>query len=157
MHEKLTRSWKTPFTARNKSCDCSPLTTVDGGAALGYTGIPCVEWSVAMQLCPTAASTLRGKPCLPSRACKYSSGLTGSAYRACGEAASALHAMTLLQVHQAKALRDLHEGGHNLAVLHELRAATDLALRAMKVTAQYLDLCDVHACSPGAPPLAVSH
>ncbi len=44
----------------------------------------------------------------------------------------------LLQVHQAKALRDLHEGGHDLAVLHELRAATDLALRATKVTAQSL-------------------
>ncbi len=93
---------------------------------------------MAMQLCPTAASTLRGDPCLPSRACKYSSGLTGSAYRACGEAASALHAMALLQVHQAKALRDLHEGGHDLAVRHELRAATDLVLRATKVTAQSL-------------------
>ncbi len=86
----------------------------------------------------TAASTLWGDPCLPSRACKYSSGLTGSAYRACGEAASALHAMALLQVHQAKALKDLHEGGHDLTVLHELRAATDLALRATKVTAQSL-------------------
>ncbi len=123
VHEELTRSWKAPFTARNKPCGSSPLTTLDGGAALGYTGIPSVERSVAMQLCPTVASTLRGEPCLPSRACKYSSGLTGSAYRACGEAASALHAMALLQVHQAKALRDLHEGGHDLAVLHELRAA----------------------------------
>ncbi len=111
VHEELTRSWKAPFTARNKPCGSSPLTTLDGGAALGYTGIPSVERSVAMQLCPTVASTLRGEPCLPSRACKYSSGLTGSAYRACGEAASALHAMALLQVHQAKALRDLHEGG----------------------------------------------
>ncbi len=39
-------------------------------------------------------------------ACKYSSGLIGSAYRACGEAASVFHAMALLQVHQAKALKD---------------------------------------------------
>ncbi len=85
VHEELTRSWKAPFTARNKSCGSSALTTLDGGAALGYTGIPSVERSVAMQLCPTAATTLRGDPCLPSRACKYSSGLTGSAYRACGE------------------------------------------------------------------------
>lgn len=29
---------------------------------------------------------------------------------ACGDTASALHAMMLLQVHQAKALKDLHEG-----------------------------------------------
>ncbi len=128
VHEELTRLWKVPFTARNKSCGSSPLTTLDGGATLGYTGIPSVERSVAMQLCPTAASTLWGEPCLPSWACKYSSGLTGSAYRACGEAASALHAMALLQVHQAKALRDLHEGGHDLKVLHELRAATDFVL-----------------------------
>ncbi len=105
-----------------------------------------------MQLCPTVASTLRGEPCLPSRACKYSSGLTGSAYRACGEAASALHAMALLQVHQAKALRDLHEGGHDLAVLHELRAApSDEGDRTVSGS------CDVHACGPGAPSLAVSH
>ncbi len=69
---------------------------------------------MAMQLCPTAATILRGDPCLPSRACKYLSGLIGSAYRACGRAASALHAMVLLQVHQAKS--------------HELRAKTDLSL-----------------------------
>ncbi len=73
VHEELTRSRKAPFTARNKSCGSSPLTTLDGGAALGYTGIPSVEQSVAMQLCPTAATTLQGEPCLPSRACKYSS------------------------------------------------------------------------------------
>ncbi len=120
VHEELTSSWKAPFTARNKSFGSS-LTTLDGGAALGYMGIPSVERSVAMQLCPTAASTLRGELCLPSRACV-------SPYRACGEAASALHAMALLQVHQAKALRDLHKSGHDLAVLHELRAATDIAL-----------------------------
>ncbi len=46
--------------------------------------------------------------------------------------------MALLQVHQAKALRDLHEGGHELVVLHELHAATDLAFQATKVTAQSL-------------------
>ncbi len=44
--------------------------------------------------------------------------------------------MALLQVHQAKALRDLHEGGHDPQVLQELRAATDLALWATKVTAR---------------------
>ncbi len=71
VHEELTRLWKAPFTARNKSCSSSPLTTLDGGAALGYAGIPLVERSVAMQLCPTAATTLRGDPCLPSRACRY--------------------------------------------------------------------------------------
>ncbi len=52
--------------------------------------------------------------------------------------ASALHAMALLQVHQAKALKQLHEGGADPGVLQELRTATDLALRATKVTARAL-------------------
>ncbi len=47
--------------------------------------------------------------------------------------ASALHAMALLQV-QAKALKQLLEGG----AVQELRTATDLALRATKVTARAL-------------------
>ncbi len=165
MHEELTRSWKAPFPARNKSCGSSPLTSLDGGATFGYTGIPSVERSGAMQLCPTAASTLRCEHCLPSQASKYSSGLTGSVYRACGEAASALHAMALLQVNQAKAVRDLHKGGHDLAVLHELHAAMDLALRVTKVTAhslgramstlvvQELGVCDAYRLCNGCMPV----
>ncbi len=54
--------------------------------------------------------------------------------------------MALLQVHQAKALKDLHEGVHDLAVLHKLRAVMDLALRATKVTAQ--SLCSLCLCVP---------
>ncbi len=134
VHEELTGTWKAPFTARNRASGPSSLTTLDGGAAKDYTRVPQVERAVAMQLCPN--STWRGEPSLPSRACKHSSDLTGRAYQACGEAASALHAMALLQVHQAKALRDLNEGGHDPQVHHEFRAATDLALRATKVTAQ---------------------
>ncbi len=137
VHDELTGTWTAPFTARNRSSGSSSLATLDGGAARGYTEFPPVERSVAMQLCPRTASTWRGNPLLPSRACRHSSALTGSAYAACGEAASALHAMALLQVHQAKALRDLHEGGHDPGVLSELRTATDLALRT-KVTARSL-------------------
>ncbi len=43
VHEELTRSWKAPFTARNKSCGSSALTTLDGGAALGTRASP--RWS----------------------------------------------------------------------------------------------------------------
>ncbi len=92
---------------------------LDSGAAKGYTVISPVERSVAMQLCPNTASSWRGNPSLPSQACRHSSGLTAGAYKACGEAASTLQAMVLLQVHQAKALKDLHEGGHNSEVLKE--------------------------------------
>ncbi len=88
--------------------------------------IPPVERATAMQLCPQGAAAWRGNPHLPSRACKFSSALTAKAYGAAGQAASALHAMALLQVHQAKALKQLHEGGADPGVLQELRTATDL-------------------------------
>ncbi len=72
---------------------------------------------------------------LPSRACKFSSALTAKAYSAAGQAASALPAMAL---HQAKALKQLHESGADPGGLQELRTAMDLALRVTKVTARAL-------------------
>ncbi len=138
VHEEVTRSWKAPFSARNRPSASSVLTTLDGGAAQGYVGVPPVERAIAMQLCPQGAAAWRGNPRLPSRACKFSSALTAKAYGAAGQAASALHAMALLQVHQAKALKQLHEGDADPGVLQELRTATDLALRATKVTARAL-------------------
>ncbi len=88
-----------------------------------------------MQLCRQSAAAWRGNPLLPSRACKFSSTITDKAYSAAGQAASALHAIALLQVHQAKALKQLHEGGADPGVLQELRTVTHLALRAAKITA----------------------
>ncbi len=102
VHEEVTRSWKAPFSARNRPSASSVLTTLDGGAAQGYVEVPPVERAIAMQLCPQGAAAWRGNPRLPSRACKFSSALTAKAYGAAGQAASALHAMALLQVHQAK-------------------------------------------------------
>ncbi len=138
VHEEVTKSWRAPFSARNRPSASSVLTTLDGGAAQGYVEIPPVERAIAMQLCPQGAAAWRGNPRLPSRACKFSSTLTAKAYGAAGQAASALHAMALLQVHQAKALKQLHEGGADPGVLQELRTATDLALRETKVTARAL-------------------
>ncbi len=138
VHEEVTRSWKAPFSARNRPSASSVLTTLDGGAAQGYVEVPPVERAIAMQLCPQGAAAWRGNPRLPSRACKFSSALTAKAHGAAGQAASALHAMALLQVHQAKALKQLHEGDADPGVLQELRTATDLALRATKVTARAL-------------------
>ncbi|KAI2655852.1 Acetyl-coenzyme A carboxylase carboxyl transferase subunit beta [Labeo rohita] len=118
---ELTGTWTAPFTARNSSSGTSSLTTLDGGPARGYTTVPPVERAVAMQLCPGAAW--------------HSLALIGSAYAAYGEAGSALHAMALLQVHQAKALKVLYGGGHDPEVLKAVRIATDLTLRVTKVTA----------------------
>ncbi|KAL0188924.1 hypothetical protein M9458_016023, partial [Cirrhinus mrigala] len=49
-----------------------------------------------------------------------------------------LHAMAIPQVHQAKALKELHQGGPDPRLMQELRTATDFALRATKVTARSL-------------------
>ncbi len=82
------RSRTAPFTSRNRPTNSSSLTTLNSGAVRGYTGVPPVERSVAMQLCPYTVSTWQGKPCLLFQACRYSSGLSGDAYVACGDAAS---------------------------------------------------------------------
>ncbi len=121
-----------------KSAASSVLTTLDGGVARGYTGIPQVERAVAVHLCPRNAATWRNRPRLPSKACKLTAALAAKAYSAAGQAASALHAMANLQVHQAKALKQVHEGSTEPGLMQELRTATDFALRATKVTARSL-------------------
>ncbi|KAL0199808.1 hypothetical protein M9458_002995, partial [Cirrhinus mrigala] len=138
VHEELTKSWKAPLSACSRHVISPSLTTLDGGPARGYTEVPQVERAIAMHLCPQNAASWRGRPRLPSRACKFSSALVAKAYVASGQAASALHAMAILQVYQAKVLKDLHEGVPDPELLHELRSATDYALRATKVTAQAL-------------------
>lgn len=67
-----------------------------------------MECAVAMQLCPQSTVVWQGNPRLPSKACKVLSMLMDKAYRATGQAASTLHVMALLQVYQAKALKELH-------------------------------------------------
>ncbi len=94
--------------------------------------------AVAVHLRPRNAATWRNRPCLPSKACKLTAALTAKAYSAAGQAASALHAMAILQVHQAKALKQVHEGSTDPGLMQELRTATDFALRATKVTARSL-------------------
>ncbi|KAL0149007.1 hypothetical protein M9458_055622 [Cirrhinus mrigala] len=138
VHEELTKSWKAPLSARSRHVISPSLTTLDGGPARGYTEVPQVERAIVMHLCPQNAASWRGRPRLLSRGCKFSSTLVAKAYVASGQAASALHTMAILQVYQAKVLKDLHEGVPDPELLHELRSATDYALRATKVTAQAL-------------------
>ncbi len=77
----------------------------------------------------------RNRPRLPSKACKLTATLVAKAYSAAGQAASVLYAMAILQVHQAKALKQVHMGNTDPGLMQELRTVTDFALRATKVTA----------------------
>lgn len=96
--------------------------------------MPPVEHAVVtMQSC-LLATAWRGNPCIPSKVYKFSLNLSNKAYRACGQAASALHSMALLQVYQAKAFIDMPQGGSDQQFLDELHTATDIALQATKVT-----------------------
>ncbi len=52
--------------------------------------------------------------------------------------ASALHAMVILLVRQAKVLKQMHKGSSDTGLMQELRTAADFALRAMKVTVRSL-------------------
>ncbi len=121
VHEELTSSWMAPFTARSRSSTSSVLTTLDGGVARGYAGIPQVERAVVVHLCPRNAATWRNRPRLLSKACKLTAALAAKAYSAAGQAASALHAMAILQVHQAKALKQVHEGSTDPGLMQDLR------------------------------------
>ncbi len=80
------RSWRSRgwplFTARSRSSASSILTTLDGGVARGYAGIPQVERAIAVHLCPRNAATWRNRPRLPSKACKLTAALAAKAYSA---------------------------------------------------------------------------
>ncbi len=105
---------------------------------MGYAKLPPVEEAVAAHLCPSAAANwrVRNNASLPSKPCRATENLAGKAFYAAGQTASALHVMAILQVYQAKLLKALDEDGPDPEVFKELRRATDLALRATKVTAR---------------------
>ncbi len=94
-------------------------------------GVPQEERAIAVHLCPQKAATWWGCPRLLSRACKFSLSLVDKLRPPCTPWPS-------LRVYQAKALKELHEGGPNQEVLQELCLATDYALWVTKVTAQAL-------------------
>ncbi len=98
--------------------------------------LPPVEETVAAHLCPAAAKTLGSDISLPSKPCRTTAHLVNKAYASDGEAASALHAMAVLQVFQAKLLQAAEGGALTAEATKDLRAATDFALMATKRAAQ---------------------
>ncbi len=76
VQEELTKLW---MTTRSRSSISSVLTTLDGGAARGYLGIPQVERAIVVHLCPRNAATWRNCPRLPSKAFKLTAALAAKA------------------------------------------------------------------------------
>ncbi len=139
MLEEVTRSWRAPFSARNRCCASSIFTTLDVGAAEGYVDIPPVEHAIAMQLCPQSATAWRGNPRLPSRTCKFSSSLTAKAYSHFCPACYGPPASSPGQGVEAV----LHKGSADPGVVQELRTPT---------AGPGSD--NVQIGVPGAPPMA---
>ncbi len=150
VHDELTRSWRSPYSARLRTSASSALTTIDGAEKKGYERMPQLDESVAAHLCPPTAIGWKAKANHPSKPCRTTSALAGRSYASAGQAASALHSMAVLQVYQAKLLSAIDESEPDPATLRELRSATDLALRATKTTAQAIG----RPGSARAPPVA---
>ncbi len=95
-----------------------------------------LELSLAAHLCPAMAKTMGSDISLPSKPCRMTAHLASKAYSLAGDGASALHALAVLQVFQAKLLQSLEGGTFLTDVVNDLRKAMDFALMATKRAAQ---------------------
>ncbi len=136
VHEQLVKTWSAPQSARVHSNTQAMFSHVDGAEAHGYVRSPPVEETVAAHLCPAAAKSLGPDISLPSKPCRTTAHLANKAYASDGEAASALHAMAVLQVFQAKLLQTAEGGVLTPEATKDLRGAADFALMATKRAAQ---------------------
>ncbi len=82
--------------------------SVDGAEEKGYEPLPSLDESVAAHLCLPTAIRWKARASHPSKPCRATSALAGSAYSAAGQAASTLHSMAVLQVFQAKMPRSVN-------------------------------------------------
>ncbi len=128
--------WHAPYSARAHISGSALLTSVDGTDLSGYSKLPPIEEAVAAHLCPSTLLRVKSAAVHPNKPCRTTANIAGKAYVAAGQAASALHSMAVLQVFQAKMLKCLDEQGPDPEIFRELRSATDLALRATKMTSQ---------------------
>ncbi len=73
VHDELTRSWRSPYSARLRTSASSALTTVDGAEEKGYERMPQLDESVAAHLCPPTAIGWKAKASHPSKPCRTTS------------------------------------------------------------------------------------
>ncbi|MGL5956525.1 MAG: hypothetical protein ACRC0X_08010, partial [Brevinema sp.] len=136
VHEQIVKVWSAPQSARAHSATRNIFSHVENAAFHGYLRTPPVEEAVAFHLCPSSAKALGTSGGLPSKPCRITAHFADKAYAANGEGASALHAMAVLQVSQAKLLQEMDDGKAPPDTVKELRIASDLALMATKRAAQ---------------------
>ncbi len=136
VHNQLVKTWSAPQSACVHSATQAMFSQVDGAEAHGYVRMPPVEETVVAHLCPVSAKTMGSDISLLSKPCRMTAHLASKAYSLAEEEASAMHAMAVLQVFQAKLLQSLEGGTASPKAVNDLRAATDFALMATKRAAQ---------------------
>ncbi len=136
VHGQLVKTWSAPQSAHVHSATQAMFSQVDGAEAHVYVLMPPVKETIAAHLCPVSAKTMDSDISLPSKPCRMTAHLANKAYSSAGQGASALHAMAVLQVFQAKLLQSMEGGTASPEAVDNLRAATDFALMATKRAAQ---------------------
>ncbi|KAL0153980.1 hypothetical protein M9458_050737, partial [Cirrhinus mrigala] len=120
VHEEISRSWRSPYSARAQAAGSRMLSSVDGANRWGYTNLLPIKEAVAAHLRPSAYGW-KSAPSLPSKLCRTTIHIADKAYMAAGQAASAIHTMAVLQAFQAKMLQTLDEEGPDSAAFKKLR------------------------------------
>ncbi len=70
VHDKLTKSWRAPYSSRIRPSASSALTSVDGAEEKGYEHLPHLDESVAAHLCPPTAIGWKARASHPSKPCR---------------------------------------------------------------------------------------
>ncbi len=98
MHDKLTKSWRAPYSSHICPSASVALTSIDGAEDKRYEHLPPLDESLTAHLCPPTTIGWKARASHPSKPSRATSTLAGCAYLATGQAASALHSMAVLQV-----------------------------------------------------------
>ncbi len=91
VHDELTRSWRSPYSARLRTSASSALTTIDSAEEKVYERMPQLDESVAAHLCPPTAIGWKAKASHPSKPCRTTSALAGRSYAPTGGFGTPLH------------------------------------------------------------------
>ncbi len=86
LHQKISRSWKQPFSSRLTNAEAADFTNLVGSVEQGYTAIPVVEDTLASHLSPSLAPSWKSHPLLPTKPCRTTSDLIEKSYIAAGQA-----------------------------------------------------------------------
>ncbi|XP_041931407.1 LOW QUALITY PROTEIN: uncharacterized protein LOC121695003 [Alosa sapidissima] len=134
--EEATRSWSSPFSAKNPAQGLAALEWPDMESS-GFSHLPPVEPLLASHLHSTQKSAMTPSgPAFPSKADNFQSAVTEKSYKAVASAVRALNASSLLMAYQAELEEDFSSAPNQPAVWDEMCVVTDLCLQLHRCAVQ---------------------